>query len=453
VPDKVSKLNVIHLLRSRTAKNSYLNLVGLAVPLLIGLALVPVTMRGLGIARYGLLSLALTVLEYSALFALGLGPATTRSVAQAIARNDESKSDLIVLSMIGHTVLGAVGGLIIVLLAPLLAHQVFAIPVELRAEAVTVFRLIGLMVPVTLLLLSLFGALEGASLFGLVNMLRIPISALSFIIPAVAVTRGVSLPVILALLVILRVVICAVLAAVVSANIPGHRWKWPSDWKGFQPLVSFGAWLSVSNAISPTLVYADRFILSAVKGISAVGLYSAPFDAVMRLLMIPGSLTRAMFPTVSALHGTAQDAALRPLFRRAVGMTVVLLIGPILMLVLFAPGLLDLWLGPQVAAAAGNATRILAIGLLFNAAAFVPSTYLSALGRPDISAKFHMFEIVIHLPLAWWLVTRYGIVGAASAWTIRVILDAILLFWAARKLLRSPRAGRVDAGDVAIQIA
>jgi O-antigen/teichoic acid export membrane protein len=134
-------------------------------------------------------------------------------------------------------------------------------------------------------------------------------------------------------------------------------------------------------------------------------------------------------------------------------MTVALLIGPILMLVLFAPGLLDLWLGAQVAAAAGNATRILAIGLLFNAAAFVPSTYLSALGRPDISAKFHMFEIVIHLPLAWWLVTRYGIVGAASAWTIRVIFDAILLFWAARRLLRSPRAGRVDAGDVAIQIA
>lgn len=64
------------------------------MPLVIGVASVPVTMRGPGIARFGLLSLAITVLEYSALFALGLGPATTRYVAQAIARNDENKSDL-----------------------------------------------------------------------------------------------------------------------------------------------------------------------------------------------------------------------------------------------------------------------------------------------------------------------------------------------------------------------
>ena len=448
--DKVSKSNVIHLFKTRTARNSYLNLVGLAVPLLIGLALVPVTMHGLGIARYGLLSLALTVLEYSALFSLGLGPATTRYVAQAIARNDEKQSELIVLSMIGHTVLGAIGGIIIALVAPFLVNHVFVIPADLRAEAVTVFRLIGIMVPVTLLLLSLFGALEGASLFGLVNILRIPISALSFIIPAVAVTKGIDLPTILIMLISLRLVICGVLAAVVSANIPGHRWHWPSDWKGFHPLVTFGAWLSVSNAVSPTLVYADRFILSALKGISAVGLYSAPFDAVMRLLMIPGSLTRAMFPTVSALHGTAQHDALRPLFRRAVGMTIALVIGPILMLVLFAPGLLDLWLGTQVAAAAGNATRILAIGLFFNAAAFVPSTYLSALGRPDISAKFHVAELVVHLPLAWWLVSRYGIVGAATAWSLRVAVDAILLFWATQRLLRAPGASRLE---VAVQIA
>jgi O-antigen/teichoic acid export membrane protein len=444
---------VIHLFRSRTARNSYLNLAGLAIPLVIGLALVPVTMHGLGIARYGLLSLALTVLEYSALFALGLGPATTKYVAQAIARNDENKSDLIVLSMLGHTVLGAVGGALIIAAAPLLATHVFSIPENLQGEAVTVFRIIGLMVPVTLLLLSLFGALEGASLFGLVNLLRIPISALSFIIPAVAVTRGIGLPQILLMLVVLRVVICGVLAAVVSASIPGHRWRWPRDWTGFQPLVSFGAWLSVSNVVSPTLIYADRFILTGLRGITAVGLYSAPFDAVMRLLMVPASLTRAMFPTISALHGTAQHEALRPLFRRAVGMTLLLVSPPLLLLILFAPALLDLWLGPQVAAAAGNATRILAFGLLFNAAAFVPSTFLSAIGRPDINAKFHLLELSIHLPLAWLLVSRYGIIGAATAWSTRVILDAALLFWASYRIREGAPAEQMDQAKIAIQIA
>lgn len=408
----------------------------MAIPLLIGLPLIPVTLHGLGVARFGLLSLSLTVLEYSTLFALGIGPATTKHVAEAIARQDESTSDLIVMSMIGHAVLGAAGGAVIALLAPVIVDHVFSVSANLRAEAIAVFRLLGVMVPATLLLLSLFGALEGASRFGLVNLLRVPISALSFIIPAVGVTYGVGLPTILSTLVILRLVVCGVLALVVAASVPGYTWRWPTDWTRMRPLLSFGAWLSVSNVVSPTLVYADRFLLGHLWGLAALGIYSAPFDGVMRFLAIPGSLVRAMFPTLSALQAMSSRDQLRPLFRRAVSAVMLLLGGPVLILVLFGPVLLSLWLGEQVAAGAGTAVRILAVGLLFNGAALVPMTFIAAFGRPDLSAKFHMLELVIHLPLVWWLVSQYGILGAATAWSIRVTFDAGLLFRAADKLLR-----------------
>lgn len=427
---------VLELLRSRTARNSGFNLLGLAIPLLIGLLLIPVTLHGLGVARFGLLSLSLTVLEYSTLFALGLGPATTKHVAEAIARQDESTSDLIVMSVIGHAVLGAVGGAIIALLAPVIVDHVFSVPANLRIEAIAVFRLIGVMVPATLLLLSLFGALEGASRFGLVNLLRVPISAFSFIIPAVGVTYGVGLPTILSTLVVLRFVVCGVLALVVAASVPGYQWRWPTDWTRLRPLLSFGAWLSISNVVSPTLVYADRFLLGHFRGLAALGIYSAPFDGVMRFLAIPGSLVRAMFPTLSALQSMSSRDQLRPLYRRAVSAVVLMLGGPVLILALFGPVLLRLWLGEQIAAGAGTAVRILAIGLLFNATALVPTTFIAAFGRPDLSAKFHMLELVIHLPLAWWLVSQFGILGAATAWSIRVAFDAILLFSAADRLLR-----------------
>lgn len=134
-------------------------------------------------------------------------------------------------------------------------------------------------------------------------------------------------------------------------------------------------------------------------------------------------------------------------------MTVLLLSAPVSLLVVFAPWLLNVWLGPQVAEAAGTATRILAIGLLFNAAAFVPSTFLSAFGRPDINAKFHVLELVIHLPLAWWLVSGFGIVGAAVAWSARVAFDCLLLFWATHRLLKTSIPERAGPGEVSIQIA
>jgi O-antigen/teichoic acid export membrane protein len=429
---------VLELFRSRTARNSGFNLLGMAVPLLIGLFLIPITLHGLGVARFGLLSLSLTVLEYSTLFALGLGPATTKHVAEAIARSDESTSELIVMSMIGHLVMGVIGGIVVALLAPVIVDRVFSVPPNLRAEAIAVFRLIGAMVPATLLLMSLFGALEGASRFGLVNLLRIPVSALSFIIPAVGVTYGVGLPTILSTLIVARFVICGILALVVAASVPTYRWRWPTEWRRIRPLLSFGAWLSVSNVVSPTIVYADRFLLGHLRGLSAVGIYSAPFDAVMRLLAIPGSLVRAMFPTISALQSTASLDQLRPLFWRAVRVVVALLAGPVLILALFGPALLRIWLGAEVAIGAGIAVRILAVGLIINAAALVATTFIAAMGRPDLSAKFHVLELVIHLPLAWWLISTFGISGAAMAWSIRVTFDAALLFRAADRLLRNP---------------
>jgi O-antigen/teichoic acid export membrane protein len=45
-------------------------------------------------------------------------------------------------------------------------------------------------------------------------------------------------------------------------------------------------------------------------------------------------------------------------------------------------------------------------------------------------------ELIIHLPLAWLLIVHFGIVGAAVAWTIRVSIDACLLFWATGGVVR-----------------
>jgi len=207
--------------------------------------------------------------------------------------------------------------------------------------------------------------------------------------------------------------------------------------------------LSVSNVVSPILVYADRFLLGHLRGLGALGIYSAPFDAVMRLLAIPGSLVRAMFPTLSALQSITEPEQLKPLFRRAVSAVAILLSGPVLLIVLFGPALLRLWLGPEVARGAGSAVRVLAVGLMFNAAALVPTTFISAFGRPDLSAKFHLLELVFHLPLAWWLVSGYGILGAATAWSVRVVIDALLLFIAAQRLMRSSEPLTVGPARVA----
>jgi O-antigen/teichoic acid export membrane protein len=432
---------LMSIARGQTARNSALNFLGFATPLVVGVALVPVTLHGIGLARFGLLSLALAILEYSTLFAFGLGPATTKHVAEALARDDERVSELVLMSIASHAVLGSIGGAVVALLAPVLATHVFVVPHEMIGEATTSFRLLGLMIPATLILISLFGALEGASRFGLSNMLRVPISILSFVIPAYAATHGFGLAAIFSALVIARFVICGGMIAIVTRTVPGFAWARPNKWGSFRPMVAFGAWLTVSNVVSPVLVYADRFLLGALKGVAAVGAYAAPFDALMRLLIIPNSITRALFPRVSALYATGERERLKSLAKSATLFVAAVMVVPVALLIAFGPSLLSLWLGSRFAATAGTATRVLAIGLLFNTVATVPFNFLAAVGRPDVPARFHVAELVIHLPLAWWLVGHYGILGAAIAWSIRVTLDALLLFAGAALVLGTSFAG------------
>jgi O-antigen/teichoic acid export membrane protein len=156
------------------------------------------------------------------------------------------------------------------------------------------------------------------------------------------------------------------------------------------------------------------------------------------MLIVPGSLVSALFPSVSAMHATGDRDGIKRVFSKAVRNMSLILAVPALVLILFGPMLLRFWLGETFAASGGTAVRILAFGVLMNSLAHVPSSFIVAIGRPDVNAKFHMLELLMHLPIAWWLIHKFGVTGAAIAWTIRVTFDAGLLFTALARLLDTP---------------
>ncbi|MEO5590309.1 MAG: flippase [Gemmatimonadaceae bacterium] len=424
--------------RRSITRNTLLNFGGLSFPLLVGVAVMPVITRNMGAVRFGLLGLTLALLEYSGLFDLGLGRATTKHVADKLARGDGEVSHLVVGSVLSQVAFGAVGGILFALAAPFFANHVFVIPADMKGEAIAVFQVLGALIPVTLLLVSLRGVLEAAHRFDLSNAVRIPSSLASFLIPAIASSHGYTLPAIMAMFFVSRVVFCTLSVVAVQIAIPVLRWRLPDDWSMLRPLLAFGGWMSVSNVVSPLLVYLDRFMLGAFVGLSAVGYYTAPFDGVIRMLIVPGSLVNALFPSVSGMHTMGNRTEIKRVFAKAIRNMSAILALPAIVLMVFGPILLRLWLGETFAEAGGTAVRVLAFGVLMNSLAHVPSSFIVAMGRPDVNAKFHMLELIVHLPIAWWLITRYGVTGAALAWTIRVTFDAALLFTAVARLLDTP---------------
>lgn len=421
--------------RSRLGRNALLNLAGLAVPLAVAAFVFPALSRALGPARFGLLGMSWAFLEYLTLFNVGLGKATVRFVADSLARGSNDVPQITAVSLATQLALGALAGLALAAAAPVLAHDVFRIAPNLTAEATRTFVVVGFNLPVVLALTTMRAVLEGAQRFDVSNALKIPSAAGSVVIPAILALMGYSLPAILLWVLAWRALMTVATAAAAVRVVPGFRLELPRAWQRLRGLLGFGGWVAVSGVVSPMLVYFDRFALGARAGMADVGYYTAPFEAVTRLLMVPNALINALFPMLTGLGVAAAQASIDRLFARSMRVLAVVMAIPAGVALLFAPLILRVWIGPDYAAHAGTALRVLALGVLVNALAHVPYTFLEASGRPDVPAKFHVLELVIHVPLAWWLVGRYGITGAAIAWTTRVTLDTMLLVGAARAIV------------------
>lgn len=426
---------VIRALRSRVGRNAFLNLAGFGVPLVVAVFALPVLTHALGPARFGLLGMSWAFLEYLTLFDVGLGKATVRYVADAIARRTADIPQITAVSLATQMALGLVAAIILASLSSLLARRAFHVEPGLVHEATLLFIVVGANLPVVLALTTLRGVLDGAQEFAVSNAIRIPASAGSIIIPAVLATRGVSLPVIMLWVLAWRVLGCLVTLVAIMRVVHGFRVELPRDWRRLRGLISFGGWVAVSGVVSPILVYFDRFALGVRVNLTAVGYYTAPYEGITRALVIPNSLINALFPLLTGLGVVAAASRIDRLFASSMRMLLLLMCVPAAIAFAFAPWILNTWMGPDYAMHGALALRILAVGVLINSVAHIPYTFLEASGRPDVPAKFHLLELVWHLPVAWILVGRWGITGAAVAWTLRVTLDTLLLLTAARRII------------------
>jgi O-antigen/teichoic acid export membrane protein len=205
-------------------------------------------------------------------------------------------------------------------------------------------------------------------------------------------------------------------------------------------LLGFGGWVTVSDATSPILASFDRFLIGALQSIAAVGFYTPSYLISTRLGILPQSLAATLYPAFSTSAGRGDSEWIKSALVRSLKY-LLLLVGPAaLVLAFFARPLLTLWLGAKFADEGALALQILAVGALINSLAFVPYHLLRGLGRPDLTAKFHLLEVPLYVALAWFLVTAFGLPGAALAWSLRVSLDFLLLILAACWISRtSPR--------------
>jgi O-antigen/teichoic acid export membrane protein len=427
----IASENGLEIRGSLLARNTVLNFVSAVAPLVIAVATIPYVIRGLGPERFGILALCWVMGGYLGFLNLGLGPATTKFVAELLGKGETHRLPVLVWTSVSlSAILGTIAGITLATVTPFLIGRLFKLPSGLAGEAHLAFLLIALSFPVVFAISSLRGVLEAAQRFDLLTTVNLPLNSANFLIPAAAVWLGFSLPAIVGFLLLSKFASALAYLALDLRILPGLRQAFRFDRKVLRPLLSFGGWVSVAAAIGPIIAYLDRFLIGALISMAAVAYYAAPYEAVMRSAVLPGCLVGVLFPAFSTLTAGGQHARVEDLFVRSTRY-LLLVWGPlVILMVAFARDILAIWLGAEFARQSTLAFQILAVGMLASSILWVPHVLLQAIGRPDIPTKFLLLQLPIYMGLAWCLIAKRGISGAALAWTLRACLSAVLLFGA-----------------------
>jgi len=423
---------------SRLSRHTFYNVLGLGAPLLVAVVTIPLLLAGLGVARFGLLTLIWAVASYFGLFDLGLGRALTQQMSAILARGESARSgSLVGTALAMMAALGVLAGLMLALAAPWAVDLVRGVPE--RSELVAAAWWIALAMPAIVLTSGLRGVLEAVHAFGIVNLIRLPMGLFTFIGPLVVLwLYGPRLDLIAALLAAGRVVACAV-HGICAARVMPRPMRLAFDSAQVAPLAVAGGWLSVSNIVSPLMGYADRFVVGALISAAAVAWYATPHELVSKLWIVPGALTAVLFPTFAARFALGGAGSLG-LFARATDALFAVLLPITVAIALFAHEGLSWWVGADFAAQSAPLLQVFAVGTLINCLAHVPFTLIQSAGAARLTALIHIAEFPFFIALLWLLTMHYGAFGAACAWLARIVVDTALMFEVCRRLLRWPLA-------------
>ena len=422
------------------------NLVGLILPLPIGLVALPFIATHLGEYRFGLLSAVWAITGYFSLFDLGVGRALTRELSAAL-RHSEARTvtELVHTATTLSLTLGLVGAAVLCLASPLIS-QVLDVGGGSRIETLWTVVAASTLLPGLLLAAVAQGIMESLRLFRGLAWFRITLTTATYVVPVAILPLSSNVATIVVALAIARVLVLATgWVFLTRRDVPAFGFA-GSTRKSARDLLAQGAWMTVSGVVSPILTFLDRWFVAVLVSVSALGYYTVPMELGQRLLVIAAGIAGVLFPLFAREGGNSTRTLTG--YRQSLGAIIVLVVPITFIVGCGAEELLRVWVGDAFAREGATTLRIVAVGILTNSAARVPFTLLQSAGKSRLTAAIHLAELPVYLIIVWQLTKSYGLAGAAAAWTIRVTIDLICMLIAAGRITSELASACARVGGV-----
>jgi O-antigen/teichoic acid export membrane protein len=205
-----------------------------------------------------------------------------------------------------------------------------------------------------------------------------------------------------------------------------------------KPLFHFGKWITVSNIISPLMVYLlDRLFLANLFSAKVASYYVIPYGVLQKMTIAPWAIMGVMFPAFSSAFHLNKTKSSRYYFKTLI-LTASLLLLPVLIIIIFAKPLLSCWINADFAEHSFQVTQVIAVSLYIYSLNLVPSSLIQAAGNADFTAKLQLIEFPIFLIGMYFSIKHFGLIAAPSTLFVLFSIEGIILQRYALHLLQKP---------------
>jgi O-antigen/teichoic acid export membrane protein len=415
------------------AKNTLYNLLGNVVPIIFAILFIPPLIKGLGTERFGILSLAWMIIGYFGFFDFGIGRGLTKIVAERIGLNQSEQIAKIFWSSIFLMLVVSLFAVLILLFFIPAIVNLFNISEKYHLETIDTFYILALSIPIVTTMAALRGTLEAYQKFAIINILKVFLGAITFLGPIIVLTITNSLFWIVVFLIFIRIAIWFLYLNQCFKTNKAIRNEIKFDLNSIKPVLKFSIWITIGNLIVPVILYSDRFLIGVLISVAAITFYVTPYELVTRLMMIPVALSGVLFPLFSAGFFSNPELT-KKIFLRGVKFTFLIMYPFVLLIITFAYEGINLWLGKEFANNSSLILQLLAIGILMNSLSLITNNFFQGIGKPRIPTLINLLEFPIYILIMWYLITIYGIQGAAIAFMLMATIDAVMMYIVANKM-------------------
>lgn len=405
---------------STMARGAMMNVSGALAATALSFAAGLITTHVVNVSRFGLVSIALTVILLAQVPAvIGLDVGAVRFVALGASATDEEaargsmQAALMMTTAVSFLLAGA-----IFWKAPWVVDTFFHKP-----EAAHLLRIASLSLPALAVARVLTGSLQGLGIMGLSAWLG-PIRGLVNIlalVPLLAVgfgARGVAWASVATAWAVVVVGVGFVLRVHPTAFVPA-----PRAWR-FGRLLRFSLPQTLTTVLLNAILWTDTLLLGRLRTAADVGIYTIVQRLLSPAQTISTSTGQMFAPRIAVENARGDKAVLGAMLKRVTYWNLAVSLPIFMCLLMLATALLELF-GPAYAAGA-TALSILAAGQIVNAATGPLGQMINMSGRPYVTLVNNAVVAALNILGCLLLIPRFGVTGAAISTTGAITLVNVI---------------------------